>query len=328
MSIKNVYRGQKLPIAELVRLQDNIGSLVSMNGFLSTTKDCSTASTFACPDPNVCVDGFVSVVFDLEIDTTKTLPIACRDIETQSNFSDERECLFSVGAVWKLESVDDYGHLWGIKLSFCHETSSQLIELDQRLTNGFTYLSLGNILRELGDKSNAENFYYRMLGMSGLSCLTLGHTYYNLGTLAAEQGRYEDALGNIRKAEQCIPSNLASVNNQDITDMFLYSHNKLPSRLRIFNTLGLLYQRKGNYTDAHKSFTQALVEEGHEVEKGAVNNNLGLLEFDYGNYQAALDHHTNAVNMTRLHVWMYEFKKNLDRVKAHMSRMKCLKEKR
>jgi len=306
-----IYRGQKMPTIILLQLQDNIDSLVSLNGFLSTTKYSSVAADFASVETHV--DGCNSVFFEMEIDTSKSIPF-CRDICSQSHFSDEGEILFSIGAVWKLKSVERDEHYWTIKLSFCDEVMTQLTELDQRLTNGFTYLSMGNILRELGDKSNAENFYYRMLDTPDLPSETIGHVYYNIGTLAAEQGRYEDALRSVKEAERILPSR-----SQDPNDIFIYSHNKIPTRLWILNTLGLLYQKCGKYTDARQSFIQALKEDGHDIEKAFVNDNLGSLEFDYGNYDEALKSYTNAVNMTKNYIWVENFKKNWDRVIEHIS---------
>jgi tetratricopeptide (TPR) repeat protein len=318
-SQKYVYRGQKWPIVVLQQLQDNVGRIISMNGFLSVSKFSTVGADFACV--GTTVDGYESVIFQMEIDKTKILTMTCADISAQSQFEQEGEILFSVGSVWKLKSVNKDTHYWTIELSFYNDVDAQLIEIDQRLMNGFTFLSLANILRELGDQSNSENFYYRMLEIPNLQTKTRGHVHYNLGTLAAEQGRYEDALRHIREAKELILSRKILNNPQETINVLMYSHNQLPSRLRVLNTLGLLYQKKGNYHNAYESFMQALNEEGHELEKAVINNNLGLLEFDYGKYDQSRKHHTEAVKMTKRYVWFKEFKENCDRVNQHISQM-------
>ncbi|CAF4071994.1 unnamed protein product [Rotaria sordida] len=217
----------------------------------------------------------------MEIDPTKIITVPFADITKLSNSPHEGEILFSIGSIWYIKTVEENNDYWVIKLNLCNDSNPQLAQLDDQLTkldecltNGSTYLSLGNILRALGDKPNAENFYQRMLDDTTLSYKTRGHIYYNIGTLAAEQGRYGDALKNIQKAEELIPSAAELSDRQEIDYELVYSYNRLPSRLRIFNTLGLLYRKKGVYEDAYSSFTQALQEEGHALEKAIVNNNL------------------------------------------------------
>ncbi|CAF1456018.1 unnamed protein product, partial [Rotaria sp. Silwood1] len=239
---KHVYRGQTLPIVVLQKLKENEGKLISINGFLSVTQNSSYGAQYACV--GTCNDKYASVIFEMKIDPTKNTTVPIANITKLSNSPHECEILFSIGSVWYLESVEEDTFYWTIKLKFCDDSNpqsaqldEQLTKLDECLTNGSTYLSLGNILRALGDKPNAENFYQRMLDDRTLSYKTRGHIYYNIGTLAAEQGRYEDALKNIQKVEESIRSAAELSDRQEMNYELVYSYNRLPSRLRVFNTL-------------------------------------------------------------------------------------------
>ncbi|CAF1145533.1 unnamed protein product, partial [Adineta ricciae] len=313
---KLVFHGKKLPTAVLQQLNDSRGSLISINSFLSTSKSCIVSADYTGADTDI--PGYESVMFTMTIDSTTKTKMKYADITNESKHPQEREILFSVGSVWKIDDVID-GPVREVKLTFCDQIDTELEEIDQRLTNGPTFLSLGNVLRELGDKINAENHYYRMLDRPDLSGEIRGHIYYNIGTLAAEQGRYSDALKSFRLAVELISSESEKdVNSKTLNDL-IYHHNIRPTRLRIWNSLGLLYYKNGDCRNARSSFEQSLKEHGHPLEKAIVHNNLGLLEFDYGNYQKSYRHHENALNLSKKYICVPEFHVNWSRANNLLS---------
>ncbi|CAF4088400.1 unnamed protein product, partial [Adineta steineri] len=303
-----IYRGQKLPIVVLQKMQDNRGSLISMYGFLSTTKYSAIGADFACVESNQ--DEYGSVIFQMEIDRANIVKIVCADIENQSQFKQEGEILFSVGSIWKLESIEKMDYYWMVELSFCNDIDSHLTKLDQRLMNGCTFLSLGNILRELGDKSNAENYYYRMMDDPNLSNDVRGHTYYNIGTLAAEQGRYGDALKNIQTAEKLIlprtesntclkmVDDLSITMNENYRDIFLYG-------IACGSTLRTLNWRACSYQTHHaESFCDWLFQCSTNLHKYQLLNTLGESGFE-------LSYHHTLINSYQFHPSLIFLKINI-----------------
>jgi hypothetical protein len=116
--ILRLYRGLRMRLHELYDLQHNKGNLVSTNTFLSTTSDYEAALFFS-GDGNDVEENFVSVIYQINVDTTVkySIPFAKID-EYQSIYKDEKEVLFSMGAVFyvgETEQVKD--HLWTVELT-------------------------------------------------------------------------------------------------------------------------------------------------------------------------------------------------------------------
>ena len=61
-----VYRGQVIGNDELELMKNSIGEFLSMNSFLSTSRDRSTALHFARLTP--VSDGIQRIIFEIEID--------------------------------------------------------------------------------------------------------------------------------------------------------------------------------------------------------------------------------------------------------------------
>ncbi|CAF1225543.1 unnamed protein product, partial [Didymodactylos carnosus] len=191
-------RGKKLSITVLQQLNDNVGNLISMNGFLSTTRDLNVAKIFAGVDENL--DGYESAVFEMYVDKVARIRRSYADIKDLSKFPEEHEVLFSMGFVWQIQSMDKGDHsFWTIVMHSCSDLDSEQANHFKELSSGYTFLSMGNILRELGEFTNAENFYYRMLEDRDLPNETRGHVYYNIAMLADEQGKYFSALENLHR---------------------------------------------------------------------------------------------------------------------------------
>ncbi|CAF1195223.1 unnamed protein product [Adineta steineri] len=120
--ILTLYRGQRMKITELTRLQQNVHKLISMNNFLSTTNNVTAAIFFA---GNGCLndpDGNVSVVYQITIDThvpQDSIPFA--KIQYESIFEDEDEVLFSMASVFRIDNVEKYETLWVVELTLINK---------------------------------------------------------------------------------------------------------------------------------------------------------------------------------------------------------------
>ena len=94
-----VYRGQQLNQNEFRRLISNCGGLISINSFMSTTTNKELASRYA---------GDWSL--------RPMLESRLFEIEAYSQFPEEEEVLFTMGAVFRIKSIEEQNKVWHVKL--------------------------------------------------------------------------------------------------------------------------------------------------------------------------------------------------------------------
>jgi tetratricopeptide (TPR) repeat protein len=118
---RTVYRGQIMKENNRARLKENIGFLISLNTFMSTSTDENVARAF--------IEGAKhGVIFkintgDMRNNTLK--PFA--DISEFSLYPDEKEVLFFVGAVFRIDSViEESNSIWIIEMTLSNETDEQI----------------------------------------------------------------------------------------------------------------------------------------------------------------------------------------------------------
>ena len=101
---------------EIKHMRDNVGRLISMNGFFSTSQDRDQAIKFALkPSQRKNV---VAVLFEIDGDTHLDRMIFA-DIAEQSTFPQEQEVLFDLATVFRIVHVEvEQGkNLWLIQLT-------------------------------------------------------------------------------------------------------------------------------------------------------------------------------------------------------------------
>ncbi|CAF3782137.1 unnamed protein product, partial [Rotaria sp. Silwood1] len=124
--------GQLLPMDELNSIRTNQSGYIAMNTFLSTSLSSAVAADFqGNGDQRPFLE---SVIFEIKIDfstlTSPTVPFAL--ISQMSTKPDEQEVVFSIGSVFRIDSIDDDIYpLWHIKLTL----DSKQNEVDAALDN-------------------------------------------------------------------------------------------------------------------------------------------------------------------------------------------------
>ncbi|CAF1412121.1 unnamed protein product [Adineta steineri] len=119
--ILTLYRGQRMKITELTRLQENVDKLISMNNFLSTTNNVTAAVFFAGDGSLNNTDEEISVLYQITIDTSVSHSIPFAKIQYKSIFQDEDEVLFSMASVFRIDNVEQYGALWVVELTLINK---------------------------------------------------------------------------------------------------------------------------------------------------------------------------------------------------------------
>ncbi|CAF1234288.1 unnamed protein product [Rotaria sp. Silwood1] len=127
----NVYRGQKTSKQELKSWQSNIGSIITMTSFLSTSMDKKIASVFAETFDNDDNDD-EATLFTIWVD---------KNIAPKSIFAylyhadcepDDHEILFSLRTLFRIDKVeyDSYDETWYINMTVVDESNEEV----QRVT--------------------------------------------------------------------------------------------------------------------------------------------------------------------------------------------------
>jgi tetratricopeptide (TPR) repeat protein len=315
LKIRPLYRGKKLRTTVLQQLQDNIGSLISMNGFLSTTYNRDTAlEVFAGAGQDR--PDYKSVLFQFCVDE-KTITRTYADISWISQYPLEEEVLFTIGSIWRIDSVHKNEDLWWtITLSSCNDDNLQLVEFFENLADDSTLLILGDVLRQLGQHTKAESFYNKMLNEPTVKDETRAILYYNIAMINMEQGKDSVASEHFHKAEKLIPTR--EMNTESLIPQPSYSSTSVLSSHDIYNNMGISYKKLHDSEKALEYFTKALNDnKSDRIDKAAVHDNIGLLLYSEGQYENALKHLLLAVELAQDHSSLPKFKLHYDTVKKH-----------
>lgn len=115
-NIIHLYRGLKLSREEINQMVENLGALISMNGFFSTSRDVEQAIQFATKksERKDVIGVLLEISGDIHLDQ-----MVFADIAKFSIYPKEQEVLFDLASVFKITHVEfDKGrNLWIIQLT-------------------------------------------------------------------------------------------------------------------------------------------------------------------------------------------------------------------
>ena len=163
-NIIRLYRGLKMTQGEINQMFDNVGGIVSMNGFFSTSRDIEQAIQFALKKSQR--HDVVGVLLEVEGDINLDKMIFA-DIAQYSAFPKEQEVLFDLATIFKIVHVefDKVRDLWVIQLSGVEKSSYTVNEYIK---------SVGKETEESNPTlllSRLVSFYFR--SFSNFECLIL-----------------------------------------------------------------------------------------------------------------------------------------------------------
>jgi hypothetical protein len=323
--IEKVYRGKPLAGCVLQQLIDNKGGLISINGFLSTTVDPEVASMFA-GDKKQTDEGHTCVRFEFEIDKEKEIKLPYAYIPDYSTKPFELEVLFSPGTIWRIKSIRPDKNPLTIELTSCEEFDSKLNQLLQKYTDEpVTLTSLGNILLDFGNESEAEWCYRKMLDQQCNDDETSGTLHYKIGMIQFKKKLYDAALINLVEAERFLQQSENKL-NESTPSLPINKYCAEPPLLKIYNHIGLMHEKNSKFEQAIKKYEQAIKKYEQELngkssnpDLAMVHNNLGFLHFRLGNYITAYEHQKKACKLgSNSPPSSIGFEKNLKRTKDHL----------
>ncbi len=198
-----VYRGQVIKNDELNLMKNNINEFLSMNSFLSTTRDRAIALVFARLSSKITND-MQQVIFEIEINPRlKTKAFA--NITEMSYFKGEDEILIMIGALFRIVNVTENKEerLWVVSLTLASEDDFDLKELfsfmKKKIGDKTGLDSLGKLLLRMGENEKARKCYERMLDET---LLTVGDAQLGLGWAHLRCNNSDESLEHFEEALQ------------------------------------------------------------------------------------------------------------------------------
>ncbi|CAF3335825.1 unnamed protein product [Rotaria sp. Silwood2] len=242
-----LYRGLQIERKELKTLKQNEGSLISTNGFLSTSRSKKQALKFATRSTKRT--DVVAVLYEIECNIEQTDSIIFADIAKFSDYPDEEEVLFDLGTTFEIVSVkeDEKLNLCLIKLRANDKGSKvakEHIELNRKDEEETSIeLIFGKLLIDMGQYDQSLKYFQSLLlhdhtqkdDIAKINNL-VGSTYYNKGDLEKAREYYKLAYNLM-------------MNDKPI---------RIKDSARPLTNIGLIYHRKGQYDRALELYSTSI----------------------------------------------------------------------
>lgn len=271
----HVYRGQMITAPELELMQKNIEGFLSMNSFLSTSRDRSIALQFARSRSRTR-----PILFEIEIDPRlRTKPFA--DISKKSDYQGEHEVLIMLGALFCIKDVteDVKDKVWVARVSLAGEDDYHLKELfahmKSKIGEDTDLDTLGKLLLRMDENEQARKCYKRMLNETQLA---LGNAQLGLGWASSRCNDLQESLEHFQASLE-IRQRLLGADHPDVAE--------------IYSFIGEIYRKMHDYDEALTYLVKAM-----EIEERTLPSNSLNLAATYetiGTVYTTIDQYETAV---------------------------------
>lgn len=160
------YRGQCMELNEIESLQQNLGQLISINSFLSTTLDRQAVLPFLRRS-NETSDNVKHVLLEISADPSVINKKPFADISAHSDFAKEAEVLFMFGSIFRVrEVIQGEDQIWIIRLELSSDSDHDMKDVINQMRDDYRHRpslrALGLILRDMGQLDLAETYLHRL----------------------------------------------------------------------------------------------------------------------------------------------------------------------
>jgi tetratricopeptide (TPR) repeat protein len=313
--IHTVYRSQHLGINELEKLKAGVGSLICPNSFFSTTESFLMAKAFVAGGR-----GSECVLFQIDIPDSYYSSIADAlqytrpflKLESLSQFESESEVIFALGALFRIESIEEYD-MWYVCLKF--EAEHDELGEDFHLSE-----ELENINQDWQNRRNVEDRILLLTEKLPQSCRGILNVYIKYGIFADENNiTTAETLTTYRKGfeliTKCLPDYCYLITvamqlsigllycnrGERILTIQLgeaavriaenYLHVDRDCLLICYDYLAVIHQLEDQYTEALSIYEKMLslaIEQDHTSALLAIYDRIQSIAGDSGDYEYEL----------------------------------------
>ncbi|CAF2035132.1 unnamed protein product [Rotaria magnacalcarata] len=246
--IIRLYRGLKLTKNEILQMRYNVGCLISMNGFFSTSRDIEQAVRFATKKSQrkevvgVLLEIGGNIVLDKMI---------FADIAQYSAFPKEQEALFDLATVFKIVHVefDEIRKLWIMQLAGVDELSGAVNEYIQSIgketEESNSILLFSRVMCDMGEYEKSEKYLKRLLSDLPSNHDDTSKIYFNLGRVCYLRGEYKQSLEYYEEA--------LAIQKREI-----HPHKSSLDIARTLHNIGNIYLDKKQISTALEYYEKAL----------------------------------------------------------------------
>ncbi|CAF2986925.1 unnamed protein product, partial [Rotaria sp. Silwood2] len=166
-------------------LKTNQGNLISLNGYLSTSRSPDVALGFAKASKIQAT--LCSVFYQIECNRQNIKSTIFADITQQAQYAGEQEVLFDIGSTFRIVSINENPAttLWTIKLSATDAGAQEAREYIQfnRKSNEETSMTIlfGILLAEMGKYDQSRKYFENLLANPKIEP-DIARVYNGIGT--------------------------------------------------------------------------------------------------------------------------------------------------
>jgi len=277
---KIVYRGQRFSPLEFEKLTKSKDAFIAINTYFSTTIDKQTAEVWA--------QGQFSVLFEINLSNVKSIknkrarPVY---VAHKSAIPDEKEVIFPIGSIFKIDQVNIDGNSCRILLSVANDDKYE--ELFNYLQNNIiqtlpSTVQFADLLISSGEYNKAEEFIPLLIQELETSDdnVSIGYAYSYQADILTERNHHQSALSWYDKA-------LAHIPNGDIKCAKIYLQMSSVYRdSKDFKNASKYLQKASTYEQQMDSFIRI-----------QLWNSYGRFYTDQNQFDQALDYFNKALNL-------------------------------
>ncbi|CAF3835767.1 unnamed protein product [Rotaria sp. Silwood1] len=293
--ILNVYRGIKLNKDEFNKLKNNNQEkFISINGYLSTTRQLSLALNFALKSTKKL--DMISVLFHIQCDIKQIdKNINFININQYNKNFDEQEILFDFNTCFQIESIDENELIKIIKMNISNEgqkITKNFLELKQKEKEELNIsIIFGSLLSDLGEYDKSQKYFEHLLNDSNDE--DFAWIEFHIGKIFHLKNKLNEAQEYYNHAYDCMMKNEPA----RIKDSAYVLHN-----------IGNILANQQKYDEALDYYQRALkINErfysSDHITIAHVLNNIGNVLANQRKHHEALDYYQRALKMKeRLHL--------------------------
>ena len=326
-----VYRGQLISDDELELMKNSVDDFLSMNSFLSTSRNRLTALKFVQNSRRG--SNMRRILFEIDIDP-RLRTKAFADIGKISFFDDEDEVLIMLGALFRIKKVYEHENdrIWIASLMLASEDDYHLKEIfthmKGKVGDDTNLDSLGKLLLRMDENEKARNCYKRMLEETQLA---VGDARLGLGWASLRCDESDESLEHL---EDClrIRREAYGEDHPGVGECYSFigeayrkkqQHDQALSYLiraasiqektlpadsldlaATYDTIAVTYTTTKQYDSASRYYQKALKIRQAKLpsdhpQLAAIYCHIGWLHDCKGNYPKALDYYKKALDISR-----------------------------